>query len=141
MKFKKENKIVFYTLSLTWGLLWTLIGILVLAIIKIIYRKDVEITNCHGRIAIHFYEKNFGGVSFGLVIITSGPRQTESLTRHELGHTIQAALFGPLFILCVAIPSGIRYQYRMRTKRPLKTTYDSIWFERQATEFGDKYFR
>lgn len=137
---KRENRFAFYLLSFTWGLLWTMIGLLTTLVIVIVFRKEVLFTKHQGRLRIHFTERNFGGVSMGVVIITSGGFISSGLVRHELGHTIQSAWFGPLFIPLIAIPSGIRYQYRMRTKKSLKTAYDDIWFEGQATRLGSKYF-
>lgn len=137
---KRENRFAFYLLSFTWGLLWTMIGLLTALFIVIVFRKEVLVVNHQGRLGIHFTEKNFGGASIGVVIITSGRSVSPEIVKHELGHTIQSAWFGPLFIPLIAIPSGIRYQYRMRTKKPLKTEYDDIWFEGQATRLGSKYF-
>lgn len=136
---KKENRVLFYLLSFTWGLLWTTIGLLAALVIVIVFRKEVKVTKFQGRLRIHFEKRDFGGASLGVVIITSGDFDIE-LIRHELGHTVQSAWFGPLFIPLIAIPSWIRCQYRMRTKKPLKTEYDDIWFEGQATRLGNKYF-
>lgn len=137
---KRENRFAFYLLSFTWGLLWTVIGLLTALVIVIVYRKEVLVVEQQGRLRIHFMKKNFGGASMGVVIITSGTFINPRTVKHELGHTIQSAWFGPLFIPLIAIPSGIRYQYRMRTKKPLKTKYDDIWFEGQATRLGHEYF-
>lgn len=137
---KRENRFVFYLLSFTWGLLWTMIGLLTALVIIIVFRKEVLVTRYQGRLRIHFVRRSFGGAGLGVVVITSGKSLSPGLVRHELGHTIQAAWFGPLFIPLIAIPSGIRYQYRTRTKKPLKTKYDDIWFEGQATRLGNKYF-
>jgi hypothetical protein len=52
-------------------------------------------------------------------------------------------VFGPLFIPLVAIPSATRYWYRRRLRKAygepiLKKlpSYDSVWFEGQATRLG-----
>lgn len=137
---KKENRFAFYLLSFTWGLLWTVIGLLTALFIVIVYRKEVLVVGHQGRLRIHFTKRNFGGASIGVIIITSGKPINPRLVNHELGHTIQSARFGLLFIPLIAIPSGIRYQYRMRTKKSLKTKYDDIWFEGQATRLGSRYF-
>lgn len=137
---KRENRFAFYLLSFTWGLLWTMVGLMTALVIVILYRKEVLVATHQGRLRIHFTKRNFGGASIGVVIITSGEFINPRTVKHELGHTIQSAWFGPLFIPLIAIPSGIRYQYRMRTKKSLKTLYDDIWFEGQATRLGNKYF-
>ena len=137
---KKENRFVFYLLSFTWGLLWTLIGLLTALVVIIIFRKDVYVRRYKGRIRIHLWRDCGFGISMGVVVITAGRLILSKVVKHELGHTIQAARFGLLFIPLIAIPSGIRYQYRTRTKRPLTVPYNAIWFEGQATRLGDKYF-
>lgn len=64
---------------------------------------------------------------------------------HECGHGIQNIIFGPLFPFLVAIPSVIRYWYREviwrkdRERYFQLPKYDDIWFEGQATRWGDKY--
>lgn len=138
---KRENRFAFYLLSFTWGLLWTMIGLLTALVIVIVFRKEVLVVKHQGRLRIHFIKRNFGGVSMGVVIITSGEFTNQTLVRHELGHTLQSAWFGPLFIPLIAIPSGIRYQLwsRIKKKYPGKK-YNDIWFERQATELGTLYF-
>lgn len=136
---RKENMLVFYLLSFTWGIVWTLFGLIVLLLVFILFRKEICISFYRGRIRVHFLEKYYGGISLGLVIMTTGSLESYTISDHEIGHTIQAAWFGIFFIPLVAIPSGIRYQYRTRTKKKLKTAYDDIWFERQATKLGGLY--
>lgn len=137
---KRENRVMFYLLSFTWGLLWTMLGLLTALVIVIVFGKEVKVTKFQGRLRIHFRNRDFGGASMGVVIITSGNFDDIELIRHELGHTVQSAWLGPLFIPLIAIPSAIRYQYRTWTKKPLKTDYDDIWFEGWATRLGYKYF-
>ena len=137
---KRENRVMFYLLSFTWGLLWTMLGLLTALVIVIVFVKEVKVTKFQGRLRIHFRNRDFGGASMGVVIITSGNFDDIELIRHELGHTVQSAWLGPLFIPLIAIPSAIRYQYRTWTKKPLKTKYDDIWFEGWATRLGYKYF-
>ena len=61
---------------------------------------------------------------------------------HEFGHSLQNCLWGPLFPFVIAIPSATRYWYRdISAKKGNKPTtdYDAVWFEGQATEWGNKY--
>lgn len=140
----KENKPLFFILSFTWGLLWTLIGALI-AITIITFRgfKD-KFKVVQGRVVVVLKNTDFGGISLGLFILVS--RDSKALIQHELGHTVQNVMFGPLFILLIAIPSGIRYQmFGWLNKRHLKKhgeplNYYSIWFESQATRLGVRYF-
>lgn len=140
---KEENMFMFYLLSFTWGILWTLIGFITLLFVFIIYHREIEIYTVRGRIIVNFDKKNFGGASLGIVILVSS--DSTSLVRHEIGHSIQNTYMGPLFIFLVAIPSGIRYQLfdwldnRHYKKTGLRLDYDRVWFEGQATRLGNKH--
>ena len=136
----KNNKLLFYVLSFTWGLPMTLIGILVALIMLLLFRKPELCGYC-----IRFRIGNgWGGVSLGLTIITDNQSESE-ITYHEHGHAIQNALYGFImpFILC--IPSAVRYWYReylVRVKGERYSSlipYDDIWFEGQATRFGTEF--
>lgn len=129
------NRKLFYILNLTWGLPMTLIGgIVCLVLIGL----DKRPTN-HGGCLCFTVGKNWGGVSFGLVMIVS--RQATDITKnHELGHAVQNALYGFLMPFMVSIPSAIRYWYRRGKDPSTLTPYDYIWYEGQATRWGDKYY-
>jgi hypothetical protein len=108
-------------------------------------RKQVEIRVIAGRISVKFKYIYFGGLSLGLVYFVD---KSDNLNthKHELGHTIQNTWFGPLFPFLIGIPSVIRFQLwdflskRYRKKYNKSLSYDSIWFEGQATKLGYKYF-
>lgn len=131
------NKKLFMTLSHTWGLLMVIIGYGAMLVLKALGYKAEKYGWCY-----HFsVGKNWGGVSLGRVIITDDKTSKHTLN-HEHGHAIQNALYGVLFPFIVAIPSAVRYHYRNAQEKKgveLKTKYDDIWFEGQATEWGDKY--
>ena len=80
--------------------------------------------------------KDWGGLELGWFFICCR-NASEHTKMHEVGHGIQNAAFGGLRMLCLSIGSALRYW-----KRELfgaKTSYDSWWFEGQATELGTKY--
>lgn len=139
----KENLFIFYLLSFTWGILWTLIGFIALLFVLPFSKGRIEYSLYRGRIVAHFKNADFGGASLGIVLFVSTKR--EWLLDHEIGHTIQNIMYGPLFPFIVAIPSGIRYQMfsyleqRHYNKYGTYLGYDDIWFEGQATKLGSKY--
>lgn len=143
MKDKIINNVpLFVFLSLTWGILMTFIGALfyVLTIKKNVYTKLYK-----GRVCVVLNYRSLGGVSLGLFSYV-GPEDLKSTHRHELGHTIQNAFLGPLFPFIVGLPSIIRaglWDKLVKRARKLGKTisYDSIWFEGQATRLGNKYFK
>lgn len=97
----------------------------------------VDIKMVRGRILIQ-WEYKLGGVSLGLFCFVD-TFTDEELVWHELGHTVQNLIWGPLSPFVITLPSFIRAAFwpRILKKNP-KADYYSIWFERQANEFGEK---
>ena len=135
MKFKI---FMFYFLSFTWGLPFTLFGLIVALILRVFGHRSKKFA------LVRFFEigESWGGLELGLFFICSR-QPTFRIRCHEFGHAIQNCMFGPLMPFIVCIPSAIRYWYRKlryykRGEEP-KTNYDDIWFERQATRLGIKF--
>jgi hypothetical protein len=133
--------ILFWLVSLTWGAIMTYLGML-LAIFAIVLGHRPK--RFHYNICFALGD-NWGGINFGAFFFVS--RNTlRSTYAHEAGHGIQNIVLGPLFPILVGLPSLTRSMYRnMLVKAKIKSKddlppYDSIWFERQATEIGNKYF-
>ena len=131
------NKTDFYISNCTWGIIMTLIGAVVAAVMVCLGHKPTR----HGGCFCFEVGKNWGAISLGLVIVCS-KGSDEHIKNHEFGHSVQNMYFGPLFIFLVAIPSFVRCQYYnwIYTHRPEKAyklpDYESIWFERDATQLG-----
>ena len=87
--------------------------------------------------------QNMGGINLGMFFIIGSA--SVSARPHESGHSIQNIIWGVLFPFVIGIPSLVRCQYRnyLITNNPAKfrklPPYDAIWFEGQATRFGNKY--
>ena len=131
------NKIIINILNHTWGIIMTLIGYgaRLYMRFKKIQGKDCGIARCY------VYKRGWGGVSLGTTIIVS-ENSTDDTVAHELGHTIQNAMWGVLFPIIIAIPSAIRYRYRKHLLEKginPKTEYDAIWFEGNATKIGKSF--
>ena len=126
----------FYSLSFTWGLPMTVAGLISACVLFCFGFRP----NTYGR-CIHFtVGKKWGGVSLGIVMITS-ENASENTKNHEHGHALQNCKYGLLMPL-LSVLSVIRYWYRriMKSKgRELKTAYDDFWFEGQATKWGTQY--
>lgn len=131
------NKKTFYILSFTWGLPLTLVGLIVAAVLRCVGCKPTKWGGCY------YFEvgKDWGGVNLGVVFVTSKNPSTHT-RNHEHGHAIQNCYLGVFMPFVVCIPSAVRYWYRrVKTKlgRKNKTCYYSIWFERTASDLGNKY--
>ena len=139
MQFIIKCKPLFYLIQFTWGILMNLIGLIVFTILlptHQVFKFGNGFVICIGN--------NWGGVSFGVFILSGKDCLSHHLKCHESGHGIQNLFMGPLFPFLVGIPSAIRYWYRelhyYRKGKCPKTEYDDIWFEGQATKLGEKYY-
>ena len=146
--------IMFWVVSLTWGIIMTSIGLIAtgsLNLVKLIaklFKKDLKIkTHINGCSLITEVGGNWGGVELGAVALCGNYSKLskywfEHTRRHEFGHAVQHLIFGPLFIFVVAIPSASRYWYQRimqgKGKHFASDWYDSIWFEGGATRWGTK---
>lgn len=101
----KFKTIIFYILSFTWGLLYTLIGSLVMLVLLIAGKKPERFND---RFYIRVGKKSWGGCEMGPWFICD-QSPTLHIKQHESGHGFQNVLWGPLFPFVVCIPSAIRY--------------------------------
>ena len=134
----------YWFLSLTWGLLMTVIGLLVTAFIIVFLRGKVH---KNGFSYIVEIGGNWGGVNLGVASLCGGYTATcpneewfQHTRRHEFGHGLQNCVFGPLFPFLVAIPSAVRYHYQnWRSKKGLHNKdYDAAIYEYTASKYGYK---
>jgi hypothetical protein len=133
------KRFLFYFLNLTWGLPLNIVGGLVAFALLIARKKPKRWGDCF------YFEvgEGWGGVNFGLIIITDKTFSISCLN-HEHGHAIQNCFLGVFMPFIVSIPSAIRYHYRnYREKKGLvnKTDYDAVWYEYTATKLGTKYVK
>ena len=135
---------LYYILSFTWGILANILGAIVYGVIVasskfIKSEKKIQ----YGRVVLIF-GNNWGGLSLGnFVFLSKASSKDTSTLSHEIGHSIQNILWGPLFLFVIGIPSALRYWYRetdtYKNNPEKHTDYDSIWFEGQATKWGTSY--
>ena len=134
---KKINKPTYWTLSFTWGIIMTLVGI-IMSIGLLIMGKRPE-RNQYG-IAFKV-GKSWGGFSAGPFAVACEDTSQHTLN-HEFGHSIQNCWYGPL-MLFVTLASVCRYHYFNwnRKYRPNKKLpeYDDVWFEGEASDLGNLY--
>lgn len=130
-----KNKFVYYLLQFTWGLPMNIAGLIVAGIMMLCGKRPVR----YGY-GWCFEREGDWGLELGIFFIA--PPHSTHTKNHELGHGIQNIYFGPLTVFIVSIPSVCRFQWRrLMTKlgKPLKTRYDDIWFEGQATKTGTRF--
>ncbi len=133
----KLSPFLFYFLSFTWGLPFTLIGCLSALFLLIKGYRPKKWGYCY------YFEfgEHWGGCNLGIFFLKD-THSGASLKNHEHGHAVQNCYLGIFMIPIVALPSLIRSRYRhyLLTKKKIKRSslppYDSIWFEGQATALG-----
>lgn len=135
------KKVGFYLASCTWGIIATLIGALITwGLVLIGYRPY----KFHNTVVFEIGE-NWGGFSLGFFAFVNCISSTYLLL-HESGHGIQNIMLGPVWPFIVGIPSMVRYWYRGiivklgRKKESELPDYYSIWFEKWASDLGEKYY-
>lgn len=135
-------KIVYWIISLTWGLLMSFIGLFACAIALLFYQGRFYKNGCSYIVVVG---GNWGGISLGCFSLCgnydlTNPAYFEFTRQHEFGHSIQNLIFGPLFPFVVAIPSACRYWYKRimesKGKKFPATWYYDVWFESTATTWG-----
>ena len=89
----------------------------------------------------HLSRRKLGGVSLGSFIFVNGNRPevwTKDARVHEYGHTIQSLIFGPLYLVIIALPSIVwcssksLHQKRMRGE----LNYYDLYCESSANTLG-----
>ena len=128
----------FYIRSFTWGLPVNAGGAVFALAMLITGHKPERFGQC-----VHFSAgKKWGGGSLGIFLFTCRDA-SRRLLEHEHGHSIQNCYYGPLMPFLVNLPSSSRYWYRRAVQKicPNKKlpSYDSIWFEAEATKLGHDY--
>lgn len=126
------KKILYYTLSCTWGVIMTLIGAIVTLFLFCIGYK----VHRHGGCFYTEIGESWGGLELGLFFLCN-KGASKHIKDHEFGHSLQNCIWGPLFPFVIAIPSAIRY-WLIEWKIIHVKNYDDIWFEGQATKWGEQ---
>lgn len=146
---KKGIKIIlgvlYWIVSLTWGGLMTIVGLLI-ALWCLLFVKGATLHK-NGFSFIIEFGGDWGGLSLGPVSFCGGysgnakydsphisPNFFKHIRRHEFGHSIQNLIFGPFMLFVVGIPSLIRSW--LYEKEKINTNYDDIWFEYTASKWG-----
>ena len=129
---------LFWIISLTWGCLLTIPGLLITGFCILFLKGKPHKNGCSYVVEIG---GDWGGLDLGAVALCGNYSTTntywfEHTRKHEFGHAIQQLMFGPLQLFLVGIPSAIRYWYFRLTPKKVHKGYDEIWFEGTATSWG-----
>lgn len=126
----------YYTLSLTWGLPLTILGLLAASALIVLGYKPKRF----GFAWCFEVGKGWGGLNLGIIIFC-GKGSSNTLKAHEYGHSIQNTKYGAAMVF-LTLASAARYWYYtvmedwLGKKLP---PYESWWFERDATALGTQF--
>ena len=125
----------FWLVSLTWGALMTIPGLIITGFCIIFLKGKLH---RNGFSYIVEIGGNWGGLDLGAVALCGNyyPGDWyEHTRRHEFGHAVQQLIFGPLQVFIVGIPSAIRYWYQRLTPGPHQE-HDQAIYEYTASKWG-----
>lgn len=136
-----KHRVLYYLLSVTWGALMFIFGLLITLVFGIvkIFNKKIEFHKFYWIYYIKTKPDYWGGLEAGLMFIRDMESGDAYINNHEFGHTFQNTLLGPIAIFLCFIPSAVRYWYQnIREMKGLDNEdYDAFWVEDFATQAGD----
>lgn len=128
MKLTTIQKLTYYFLQFTWGIIMNIFGLIGAAAMLCTGHRPQQ----HGGVVMFVVGKNnWGGLNLGMFSFVS-PYAQKHTKDHEFGHALQNCKWGPAFPFVIAIPSFIRYwKFTINNKKgiPNKEKYDDAWFE------------
>ena len=119
----------------SWGVVQNITGLFVFVILRRggsveRYRDALVLTRAPNRLV------GQGSFSLGLFLFLQPnlhPEAKRGLLAHEYGHSLQSALYGPLYLPCIGLPSLLwAGRYKRRQLRSKGVRYTAHYPERQA---------
>ena len=82
-----------------------------------------------------------GAITLGNYVFVGLNSEYKETVKHELGHTIQSKILGPLYLIIIGIPSitycGLRWIFPSLRKK----NYYNFYTERTANNLSEKYIK
>lgn len=82
-----------------------------------------------------------GAVTLGNYVFVGLNSEYKETVKHELGHTIQSKLLGPLYLIVIGIPSITYCGLRRIFPSLRKKNYYNFYTERTANYLSEKYIK
>ena len=119
-----------------WQLPQVLLGYAILLYFRLGKHPDRHVLTTPDGVQVWASKGMRGAISLGMLTVHGPSVLSPADIRHELGHTQQSRLLGPLYLLIVGIPSLVHAWHW----RPSKGDYFAFWTERWANRLGERYF-
>ena len=82
-----------------------------------------------------------GAVTLGCYVFVGLNSEYRKTVKHELGHTIQSKILGPLYLIVIGIPSITYCGLRRIFPSLRKKNYYNFYTERWANNLSEKYIK
>ena len=82
-----------------------------------------------------------GAVTLGNYVFVGLNSEYRKTVKHELGHTIQSKILGPLYLIVIGIPSITYCGLRRLFPSLRKKNYYNFYTERTANYLSEKYIK
>ena len=82
-----------------------------------------------------------GAVTLGNYVFVGLNSEYKETVKHELGHTIQSKILGPLYLIVIGIPSITYCGLRRLFSSLRKKNYYNFYTEKWANNLSEKYIK
>ena len=82
-----------------------------------------------------------GAITLGNYVFVGLNSEYRKTVKHELGHTIQSKILGPLYLIIIGIPSITYCGLRRLFPSLRKKNYYNFYTERWANNLSEKYIK
>ena len=82
-----------------------------------------------------------GAITLGNYVFIGLNSEYKETVKHELGHTIQSKILGPLYLIVIGIPSITYCGLRRLFPSLRKKNYYNFYTERTANNLSEKYIK
>ena len=82
-----------------------------------------------------------GAVTLGNYVFVGLNSEYKETVKHELGHTIQSKILGPLYLIIIGIPSITYCGLRRMFPSLRKKNYYNFYTEKWANNLSEKYIK
>lgn len=82
-----------------------------------------------------------GAITLGNYVFVSINSEYRITAKHELGHTIQSKILGPLYLIVIGIPSITYCSLRRLFPSLRRKNYYNFYTERWANSLSEKYIK
>lgn len=82
-----------------------------------------------------------GAITLGNYVFVGLNSEYRETVKHELGHTIQSKILGPLYLIIIGIPSITYCSLRRLFPSLRRKNYYNFYTERWANSLSEKYIK